>query len=304
MTTKKKLITSEDPKGLDATAKWRAVYNKQKLTDGAQGSAQRLNESKFFWKELGELIQKHTAISLYANEQIASSCAYPKEYKLKPVEEQIKTIAKIFGLDPKEALEFIKALPELPEGAEGWFAIPKVSAIAKNFFPELTNPTEQYCEAVSVVLCKIADSRDFYNHCSYRINEIVPLKFRQSARTTDFMEQFIESKQPGDIVIIAVQYGIKHRGESVCRARETFAGNEFGLGAFALGCMVLVHPNRYVRCEELDTDGAGDEFSPYGDGVFSRAPYFSFGVKLKFGTDDVSSVHGLYGSVSGFVQQS
>lgn len=57
MITTQKLITSDDPKGTDATAKWRAVYNKQRLTDG---SAQCLNESREFWKELGELIQKHS----------------------------------------------------------------------------------------------------------------------------------------------------------------------------------------------------------------------------------------------------
>ncbi len=61
MTTQtQKLITSNDPKGQDATAKWIAAYNKAQLTDGADGSAQRLNESKKFWKELALLIEEHS----------------------------------------------------------------------------------------------------------------------------------------------------------------------------------------------------------------------------------------------------
>ena len=61
MTTQKQtLITSNDRKGQDATAKWIAAYNKAQLTDGADGSAQRLNESKKFWKELALLIREHS----------------------------------------------------------------------------------------------------------------------------------------------------------------------------------------------------------------------------------------------------
>ena len=143
-------------------------------------------------------------------------------------------------------------------------------------------------------------SRSFYN---YRNGEIVPNKLRQHARTMDFLEH-LESEQQGDILIIAVQYGMRHRGKSVRRARETFAGNEFGLGAFAIGCMALVHPERYVRWEELDTDCAGDEFAPFADGDFSLSPIFYFGGgELRFSTGDVSIAYDVFGSVSGFVPQ-
>lgn len=299
MTTKVKLITSDDPKGLDATAKWRAVYNKQQLTDGADGSAQRLNESREFWKELAELIQKHSATNQYANEVVSSNYAYPKEYKRKEIAEQVKLIGEIFGLETKEALEFIKTLPkELPEGAEGWFAIPKVSAVAKKHFPSITNPAEQYCEAVNMVLGKIAESRNFHN---YRNGEIISSKLRQHSRTVNFIEQ-LENSQQGDILIVAAQYGMRHRGKSVRRARETFASNEFGLGAFAICCMALVHPDRYVLWEELDTDCAGDEFSSFADGVFSGAPVLGWsGGGVGFDASDVSRACAFYGSASAFV---
>jgi hypothetical protein len=267
MITTAKLITSDDPKG--------------QLTDGADGSAQRLNESHEFWKELGDLIQKHSATNQFENEVVSSNYTYPEEYTgPKPIAEQVQTIATMFGLDPTQALEFAKNLPTLPEGAEGWFAIPKVSAVSKKQFPAITDGTEQYCEVVKLVHNKLSDGRSFYN---YRDGQIVPSKLRQHARTVDFLEH-LESEQSGDILIVAVQYGMRHRGKSVRRARETFASNEFGLGAFALGCMALVHPERYVRYDELDTDCAGDEFAPDADGAFSEAPFFHFNDgKLRFG---------------------
>ncbi|MEA3398986.1 MAG: hypothetical protein U9R00_00530 [Patescibacteria group bacterium] len=298
--TTKKLITSDDPKGRQTTDLFRGAYNKAQLTEE---QAQRLNENGGgeFTTELLQLIQKHSFTNQYVNEVVSSNSTYPKEYKgPKPIEEQVKTIAILFGLDPKEVLEFAKNLPTLPEGSEGWFAIPKVSAVATKQFPSITDKAEQYCEAVKLVHTKLADSRSFYN---YHNGEIVPNKLRQCARTVDFLEH-LESEQNGDILIIAIQYGMRHCGKSVRRARETFAGNEFGLGAFAIGCMTLVHPERYVRWKELDIDCSGDEFSPDADGAFSKAPVFYFdGGGLRFDTDDVSSVHDDFGAVSGFAPQ-
>lgn len=297
----KKLITSDDPKGLDATAKWRAVYNKQQLTDGADGSAQRLNESREFWKELGELIQKHSATNQYANEVVSSNYNYPKEYKgPKPIAQQVETIATMFELDGALALEFAKNLPTLPEGSEGWFAIPKVSVVAKKHFSEIAGIAEQYCEVVKLVHTKLFDSLSF---AKCRHGEIVPSKLRQHARTVDFLEH-LEAEQQGDILIIAAQYGMLHRGKSVRRARETFASTEFGLGTFAIGCMTLVHPERYVRWAQLDTNCSGDEFDPnmYGDFSWSLAFYFD-GDKLAFGTSNVSDASAFSGSVSAFVPQ-
>ena len=252
-------------------------------------------------KAVEAIIMEMTTPNKYANEVVSSNYTYPKEYKgPKPIEEQVKTIATMFGLDPTQALEFAKNLPTLPEGSEGWFAIPKVSVVATKQFPAITDKAEQYCEAVKLVHTKLADSRSFTN---YRNGEIVPSKLRQHARTVDFLEH-LEAEQQGDILIIAVQYGMRHRGKSVRRARETFASNEFGLGAFAIGCMALVHPERYVRWEELDTDCAGDEFAPSADGDFSRSPFFCFGDgRLRFSTYDVSVASGRYGSVSAFVPQ-
>ena len=244
-----------------------------------------------------------TVTNKFASEEVSSSYVYPKEYRgVKPIGTQVDIIAKAFGLSLGYTSDFIeKVLPTLalPEGAEGWFAIPSASAIAKRHFPEVTDQSDRYCRAVELMLSIIGKSRSFYN---YREGEITPHQLRQHARTLQAFEQIVE-QQKGDILIVPAQFGMGHRGRSVRRARECFTANEFGLGALAVGSMALTHPERYVRFEQLHTDCAGDEFAPDAGGDFSRSPVFDRGDELKFGTDYVSRADDRYGSASGFVPQ-
>jgi len=178
----------------------------------------------------------------YKDEEVSSNYTYPKEYKgPKPINDQIKAIAKIFSLNPSQALEFAKNLPELPNGAEGWFAIPSDTGLQK-LFPQITDPAERYCAGVQLVHTKIASSRSFYN---YRDGQITPAQLRVHTRTAHTLDLIAEN-QPGDILIVAGQLGMRHRGRSVRRAREVFVSNEFGLGSLAVGSIVLTHPERIV----------------------------------------------------------
>ena len=299
MTMLQTLITSRDPKGLHATGLFETVYNKSKLDDAR---AQRLNERGGELQDgIAKLIAELSASNQYANEEVRSSYTYPKEYKgPKPIADQIKAIAKIFDLDPSHAIEFVKNLPALPESAEGWFAIPSVDALAKKHFPEVTDPAQKYCQAVQFVHAKIAASRSF---STYREGQITPAQLRVHARTAHALDLIAET-QKGDILIVAAQLGMRHRGKSVRRAREFFVANEFGLGSLAVGSIVLTHPERIVRWEELDMDCSGDEFSSEADGAFSLSPCFRFYASLvRFGTYFVDGPSDRFGSVSGFLSQ-
>ncbi|MEK7115128.1 MAG: hypothetical protein AAB847_02105, partial [Patescibacteria group bacterium] len=86
---------------------------------------------------------------------------------------------------------------------------------------------------------------------------------------------------------------------------EVFTANEFGLGAFAIGIMLLTHPEREVQWEQLHVDCAGDEFSPGGDDDgFSFAPLFHFhDGEVKFLAGWFGNARGRYGSASAFFSQ-
>ena len=153
---------------------------------------------------------------------------------------------------------------------------------------------------MNLVLAKIGESRTFYNYCE---GQLTPDRFRLNARTAHALDLLAE-QQKGDILIVAAQLGMRHRGKSVHRAREVFVANEFGLGAFAFGIMLLTHPEREVQWEQLHVDCAGDEFAPGADDGFSESPYFRFdGGWVEFNMSFVVNPSVFFGSVSGFLSQ-
>lgn len=291
-------VTQRYPKGTHFMRTVGDAYDKANLSEE---EAQRVNEAAGLADLIGKFISDHRCADQFPDEETASSYTYPPEYKgPKPIEAQIVALATMLGLDPTSALEFAKSLPALPEGAEGWFAIPSPAALAAKHFPNPTDPTEQYCAGVSLILSKIAASRNFYN---YREGQITTAQLRVAIRTAEALAQITET-QKGDILIIAAQLGLRHRGESVRRAREKFVRSEFGLGALIVGAITLTHPERFVRWEQLHVDCAGDEFSPEADGDFGGAPYFHFlDDGVEFDTGWVSNANADYGSASGFLPQ-
>jgi hypothetical protein len=299
MQTQTALITSRDPKGMQAVNIFEAAYNKAKLDDSR---AQCLNERGDELKTgISKLIAELSVPDRYADEEVQSNYTYPREYDgPKPIEEQVKALAEILDLDSSNALEYTKNLPELPAGAEGWFAIPSSNGL-KKLLPQIGNDAERYCAGVGLVHEKIAASRKFYN---WRDGQITPNRLGVHAHTAHALDLVAEN-QPGDILIVAGQLGMRHRGRSIRRARECFDSNEFGLGSLAVGSIVLTHPERLVRWGELDTDCAGDKFAPDADGVFSYAPIFSFlDGKVEFRAHWFAHAYAKYGSVSAFVPQS
>ena len=292
------VVTSRDPKGVKFLSIVAAAYDKARLPED---EAQLVNEAAGLAEIVASHIEKNRRPNLYPDEEVRTSYSYPRGYTgPKPIADQIKAIAEIFGLDPASAMTFVKSLPAHPEGTEGWFAIPSVDALAAKHFPEVTDPAEKYCRAVQLVHQKIAKSRPFYN---WRDGQIDAAHLRVSARTSEAMDRIAE-QQKGDILIVAVQLGKHHGGRSVRRARGLFANNEFGLTSVAVGAIILVHPERIACYEELDIDCSGDEFSDAGGDVFGHAPYFSFyDDEVKFVTLVVSSASAYYGSASGFAPQ-
>jgi len=152
------LIASDTPKGREILRNCAVGLDEAKLDDpGLQMVVERAGELQ---EAVKELVQRLSLSNQYADEEVPSNYDYPSKYGgPKPIEDQIKAIAEIFGLDPTSALEYAANLPELPEGAEGWFAIPAVDALAAKHFPEVTDEAEKYCRAVLLVFEKLAASR-------------------------------------------------------------------------------------------------------------------------------------------------
>lgn len=228
----------------------------------------------------------------YKNEEVKSSYGYLSGYKKpKGITEQTNILRQLFpgiGFANEKLAE-----REVPKHADdGWFAIPKWQSIA---------PT--YGEAVEIVFGKLSQAYNgrFQN---YREGELGEQYLRQQALTQAVFQKLGEEQNGYDILVVSAQFGLRHRGRSVRRVREILLGNEFGLGAFAVGIMLLTHSDRLKHYDDLWIDCAGDEYAPIAGGGFSKSPIFYFGGgKLGFGAGSVSDASGYCGSVSGFVPQ-
>jgi hypothetical protein len=134
-----------------------------------------------------------------------------------------------------------------------------------------------------------------------REGQLGPNQLQQSAKSAAMWEQIGEAQKGFDILLVPAQFGLRHRGRSVRRAREVMESNEFGLGAFAVGIMLLTHADRLQHYDDLWIDCAGDEFhDPQNSGApFDRAPCFGFRDDgLRFDADWSALAYDLYGSAS------
>jgi len=212
-------------------------------------------------------IRELSVSNQFADEEVESSDGYLSGYKPKSITEQINILRQL--------------LPGIGY-ADG-------QSVAKT-----------YEEAVKKVLELIKQQRDgkLYNH---REGQLGAKYLRQHERTVKKLEVLADQQKGYDILVVAAQFGLRHRGRSVRRACEVFTANEFGLGAFEIGCMLLTHPERLRDYDDLWIDCAGDEYDVYS--LFYCTPYFGFSVgKIVFGAGVASQGSG-YGSASGFLPQ-
>lgn len=266
----------------------------KKVNPDKDGLQRLLGQGDEIGSEMNDFViaqfQARTVTNQFANEEVASSYGYLSGYKPKGITEQTNILRQLIPgvgyADEKITNQ------QLPENAEGWFAIPKWEKIA---------PT--YGEAVQKVLDLIKQTRrgKFY---TYRENQLDSRYLRQSAKSVKAFKVLSETQKDHDILVVPAQFGLRHRGRSVRRALEVMNADEFGLGAFAIGIMILTHPERLQHYDDLWIDCAGDEFSSGAGGGFDGAPFFCFlDGEVEFDALRVAYTHDRYGSASGFLPQ-
>ena len=233
-----------------------------------------------------EIVHRHTVSSKYLDEEVGSNRVYPPTYRVRPVEAQVTELRKLFPAlgSCQEKL----ARKPLPEGAEAWFAIPRWQALAPN-----------YNQAVELVIEALATKRKFSNRIIGKLGD----KFLRQCERSRLAEKILAEQQQGnDFVVVGAQAGLLHRGSSARRTRVSMAGNEFGLGVFAIACMLLTHPERLSTGDTLMIDCGGDEYSVRGDYTFDRVPLFDYDIAgIEFSIFYEDRARNLWGTPTGFL---
>ena len=233
-----------------------------------------------------EIIHRHTVCDKFKDEDVGSNRTYPPTYRVRPVEAQVTELRRLMPSlgNCQEKL----ARKPLVEGAEAWFAIPRWQAVA---------PT--YNEAVEIVIGLLATKRKFSNRI---IGRLGPTYLRQSERSK-LAEKILADQQEGnDILVVAAQAGMLHRGCSARRTRVAMAGNEFAFGVFSFVSMLLTHSERLSSGDTLMIDCSGDEYSVRGDYTFDRVPLLDFDISgIEFSIFYEDRARDVWGTPTGFL---
>jgi hypothetical protein len=239
-----------------------------------------------FSQAVAEIVLRHAVSDKFKNEEIGSKRTYPKNYNVRPIEAQVSELRKAFPAlgGCQEKLGHM-ALPDEPEG---WFAIPRWQALA---------PT--YNEAVEIAMNALATKRKL----SHRIAGRLGNKYLRQSERTRLAETVLADQQQGnDIFVVAAQFGMLHRGSSARRTRARLASHEFALGAFAVVCMLITHPERLSTSETLMIDCGGDEYSLHADLSFDRVPLFDFDLSgIEFSIYYEDRAWDMWGTPTGFL---
>jgi len=235
-----------------------------------------------------ETIERFTISNLYDDEVTQSDRSYPATYRVRPIEAQVTALRKFFP-QLGGCMEKVARRP-LPEGAECWIAVPRWQAMA---------PT--YYQATEMVLAALGTQRKFSNRLAGKLNETYLRQTERAMRAREILDE----QQPGnDILVVAAQAGMLHRGVSARRARVSMRGNEFGLGALSLGSFLLTHPERLSSHDALMIDCCGDEYSLRGDCSFDRVPLYDYDLGgMQFSVFHEDRARNIWGSPSGFLFQ-
>ena len=272
------------------------------LGDGAEFKT-RLEEASMM------IIADLTISNKYESEEVTSTYGYLSGYRegddftlfenIADLEKELVTLKKLFpelrklDVDRKYLARIASGEVTPPNGVAGrWTLVVPWNLVADTYGAAVERAME--------LLNK--DRKGKFENL--RAGQLGADQLKKSARSTSMFDE-VSTSQEGEIKIVWMQFGLRHAGRSIRRAREVFRVDEFGVGWFEALVAVLLHADRLRHYDDLWIDCPGDEFkdSP-SDESFDLAPFLVFlDGKVWAGTLSVSHVYAGYGSASFFLPQ-
>lgn len=167
---------------------------------------------------------------------------------------------------------------------------------------------QSYTQALERVFAELTKARGgkFVNHRHGQITKkrLRPHDLSQTRHNTPRLQRIQSEPDEGNLMVIPVQLGMRHRGRSIRRACEVMRGHEseFPLDLFSCAIALLTHPERLSSKEDLYLDAAGDCFDDTGDKTYDKV--MSFRIRpdgyLELDSDWTDYVFQRGGAASGF----
>ncbi|MFA5013028.1 MAG: hypothetical protein WC520_00485 [Candidatus Paceibacterota bacterium] len=233
---------------LDKDSVQRLIEKGDLFQEGFTNLVRRLSASQYQWpaRELE-----------YGNDSVYE--------RVKDVSDQIEILQKCFpNIELSANMELLKR--PLPTNAEGLFAIPCWQLIA-----------DAYEEAVQEVfdLIRIQRKEGPYNGF---VQGIRSSRLKQRSVVEQAFKKMREQQKGFNTLLVPAQFGILYRDYYLAEASGGFRRKEFGLDVFSIGIMLLTHPERLKRSNNLPIACCGDVYflKMHGDDpVYSGVPLFA-----------------------------
>ena len=234
-----------------------------------------------------EIIHRHTVSDKYKDEEVASNRVYPPTYRVRPVEAQVTELRKVFPSlgSCQEKL----ARRQLARGRRGVVCHSPLAGAGLH----------------------LQRSRgDGAGGAGDQAQVLQPHR-RQAGRNVSAPDGAL---QAGGEDPRRTAGGQRHSGGGARRPACCIAAPRPGArawpwpatssasGVFAIGCMLLTHPERLSTGDTLMIDCGGDEYSVRGDYTFDRVPLFDFDMAgIEFSIFYEDRARNLWGTPTGFL---
>jgi len=180
-------------------------------------------------------------------------------------ERQINLLDKLFNCGKKFDPDYIVHAHRMcPDWIEKFFA---------SFDWRILAPT--YNEAVWEIFDALKKSRDSKAYNSLK-DSLSSEHLRQTQESLMAAKRLGNEQEKGNILVVPAQFGLHYQGHSIRQARNAMDVNEFGLGIFIVGTMLLTHQKRLEHYNDLYINCIGDEYSPIANTLSICAPVFRF----------------------------
>jgi len=239
-------------------------------------------------------LAQFSAVLSYADERVVSSFGYSAGFRFRTTRVQVEDSLRLFPhLDASYVNKLVIDNGNCHAKAEFTAVIPKWQSVANT-----------YGEALMIVVALLEKlyGDKFKN---YRGEKLTDEYVRLVEKTAQAYQQ-LGASQPGDFLVFDAQFGERWAGASIRHGRVRYLQEEFGLGPYEVGILLLTHPDRITGENQLYIDCSGVEHRADPKAVFSLC--------LRFGWSGIDQRLGLnygrigfrgkrWGAASGFLPQ-
>ncbi len=176
----------------------------------------------------------------------------------------------------------------LPFGAEGLYLVPQWDKVA-----------EDRVSASRKVIELLGEDSGTCHHWGQNALK----RLRTQNRTFWGLGEIARRQNNNDVLIMPAQMGHFHAGRSIDVVRAELFPQEFCLGLFEVGCMLLCNPHRLVFEHHRFVDCGGDTCYPGHGPDSASSPYFSATADghLELATQMVDIASAKHGPATGFI---